>query len=70
MSDLFLLTDKQMRRIEGCFSFLHGIPRVDNNRVLSGFIFVIHNGLRWRDTPSYYHPFFSALRTPHFHVHA
>ena len=51
MSDLFWLTDKQMRRIEPYFPLSHGIPRVDDKRVLSGIIFVIRNGLRWRDAP-------------------
>ena len=56
MSDLFWLTDKQMRRIEPYFPLSHGIPRVDDRRVLSGIIFVIRNGLRWRDAPRDYGP--------------
>jgi len=56
MSDLFWLTDKQMRRIEAYFPLSHGIPRVDDRRVLSGIIFVIKNGLRWRDAPRDYGP--------------
>ena len=56
MSDLFWLTDKQMRRIEPYFPLSHGIPRVDDRRVLSGIIFVIRNGLRWRDAPGDYGP--------------
>ena len=56
MSDLFWLTDKQMRRIEPYFPLSHGIPRVDDKRVLSGIIFVIRNGLRWRDAPADYGP--------------
>ena len=56
MSDLFWLTDKQMRRIEPYFPLSHGIPRVDDKRVLSGIIFVIRNGLRWRDAPGDYGP--------------
>ncbi len=56
MSDLFWLTDKQMRRIEPYFPLSHGIPRVDDKRVLSGIIFVIRNGLRWRDAPRDYGP--------------
>jgi transposase len=27
------------------------MPRVDDRRVISGIIFVIKNGLRWRDRP-------------------
>ena len=56
MSDLFWLTDKQMRRIEPYFPLSRGIPRVDDKRVLSGIIFVIRNGLRWRDAPADYGP--------------
>jgi len=56
MSDLFWLTHKQMRRIEPYFPLSHGIPRVDDRRVLSGIIFVIRNGLRWRDAPGDYGP--------------
>ncbi|WP_425992824.1 IS5 family transposase [Brevundimonas sp. TWP2-3-2] len=56
MSDLFWLTDKQMRRIEPYFPLSHGIARVDDKRVLSGIIFVIRNGLRWRDAPRDYGP--------------
>jgi transposase len=56
MSDLFWLTDKQMRRIGPYFPRSHGIPRVDDKRVLSGIIFVIRNGLRWRDAPADYGP--------------
>lgn len=56
MSDLIWLTDRQMKRIEPFFPLSHGVPRVDDRRVLSGIIFVIRNGLRWRDAPSDYGP--------------
>ncbi len=56
MSDLIWLTDRQMKRIEPYFPLSHGVPRVDDRRVLSGIIFVIRNGLRWRDAPSDYGP--------------
>ena len=56
MDDLFLLTKVQMRRIEPYFPLPHGVPRVDDRRVLSGIIFVIRNGLRWRDAPAAYGP--------------
>jgi len=32
------------------------VPRVDDLRVISGIIFVIKNGLRWRDAPKEYGP--------------
>ena len=56
MSDLFLLSQAQMRRIAPYFPLSHGIPRVDDRRVISGIIFVIKNGLRWRDAPKDYGP--------------
>ncbi len=56
MSDFFWLSDKQMRWIEPCFPLSHGVPRVDDRRVISGIIFVIRNGLRWRDAPKDYGP--------------
>jgi len=56
LSDLLLLTPEQMGRIEPFFPLSHGIPRVDDRRVLSGILFVIRNGLRWRDAPAGYGP--------------
>lgn len=56
MSVLFLLTPAQMRLLRPHFPLSHGIPRVDDRRVLSGIVFVIKNGLRWRDAPSGYGP--------------
>ena len=56
MSELFLLSEKQLRRIEPYFPLSHGMPRVDDRRVLSGIIFVIRNGLRWRDAQAAYGP--------------
>jgi putative transposase len=56
MADIFLLSKAQMRRIEGYFPLSHGIARVDDRRVISGIIFVIRNGLPWRDTPREYGP--------------
>ena len=56
MSVPFLLTPAQMRRIRPHFPLSHGVPRVDDRRVLSGIIFVIKGGLRWRDAPPGYAP--------------
>lgn len=52
MSDCFLLSEAQMRRIEPYFPSSHGIARVDDRRVIS----VIGNGLRWRNAPREYGP--------------
>lgn len=56
MNDLFLLSESQMRRIAPYFPLSHGVPRVDDRRVVSGIVFVIRNGLRWRDAPHGYGP--------------
>ena len=52
----FLLTSAQMRRLSPHFPLSHGIARVDDRRVLSGIIYVIRNGLQWRDAPTAYGP--------------
>src|SRR6202050_3713286 len=56
MADLFLLSRAQMRRIEGYFPLSHGIAGVDDRRIVSAIVFVIKNGLRWRDAPPEYGP--------------
>ena len=48
MTEMFLLSDAQMARISPFFPLSHGMMRVDDHRVISGIIFVIRNGLRWR----------------------
>ena len=48
MRDLFWLSEEQLARIEPFFPLAHGVPRVDDRKVISGIIFVIKNGLRWR----------------------
>src|SRR5260370_12147227 len=56
MSDQFWLTKAQLKRIEPFFPRTRGIPRVDDRRVVSGIIYVIRSGLRWRDAPAVYGP--------------
>jgi putative transposase len=56
MSDLFLLSRAQVRRIVRYFPLSHGIARVDDRRIVSAIVFVIRNGLRWRDAPAEYGP--------------
>jgi transposase len=56
MSDFIWLSEAQMRRIEPYFPLSHGVPRVDDRKVISGIVFVIRNGLRWRDAPKAYGP--------------
>lgn len=41
MSDLFWLTPSQLGRNRPYFPLAHGIPRVDDRRVVSGIIYVL-----------------------------
>ena len=52
----FLLSKAQMRRIEPFFPLPHGVPRVDDRRIVSAIIYVIKHGLMWRDAPKDYGP--------------
>ena len=56
MSDLFWLSERQLAKIEPYFPLSHGVPRVDDRRVISGIVHVIRNGLRWRDAPPVHGP--------------
>ena len=56
MSDKFWLSKGQLTRISLSFPLSHGVPRVDDRKVISGIIHVIRNGLRWRDAPEVYGP--------------
>jgi transposase len=56
MRDLIWLSEARMRRIAPYFRLSHGVPRVDGRRVVSGIVFVIRNGPRWRDAPKEYGP--------------
>jgi transposase len=52
MSNLYWLTEAQIKRLKPFFPKSHGKPRVDDRRVLSGIIFINRNGLRWCDAPA------------------
>jgi transposase len=52
MGELFLLSARQIARISPHFPLAHGVPRVDDRRVVSG----IRNGLQWKDAPRSYGP--------------
>jgi transposase len=56
MSQIFLLKKRQMNRISPYFPLSHGVARVDDLRVISGIIYVIRNGLQWKDAPKAYGP--------------
>ncbi len=56
MSELFMLSRKQFNRIKPYFPLSHGVPRVDDLWVISGIIYVIRNGLQWKDASRGYGP--------------
>lgn len=56
MSNLYWLSEDQMARLRPYFPKSHGVPRVDDRRVLSGIIFINRNGLCWCDAPWEYRP--------------
>ena len=45
MSNLHWLSEAQMARLRPYFPKSHGVPRVDDRRVLSGIIFINRNGV-------------------------
>ena len=56
MDDLFLLSESRMARISPHFPRSHGVPRVNDRRVVSGIVYVIKHGLQWKDAPKGYGP--------------
>ena len=56
MSRYFYLSTEHVERIRPFFPLSHGVPRVDDRRVISGIIYVIKNGLQWKDAPREYGP--------------
>jgi len=48
MSRYFYLSTEQIDRISPFFPLSHGVPRVDDRRVISGIIYVIKNALQWK----------------------
>ncbi|SEA66594.1 transposase, IS5 family [Nitrosospira multiformis] len=51
-----MLSEKQFNRIKPYFPLSHGVPRVDDLRVIRGTIHVIRDGLQWKDAPEGYGP--------------
>ncbi len=56
MRELFYLSTEQLERIKPFFPRSHGIPGLDDIKVISGIIHVIRYGLQWKDAPSEYGP--------------
>lgn len=53
---LFYLSENQFERIKPFFPRSHGVPRVDDRRLVSGIIYIIKHGLQWKDAPDEYGP--------------
>lgn len=43
-------------RLSPHFPLAHGVPRVDDRRVVSGIVYVIGNDLQWKDVPKAHGP--------------
>ena len=56
MISLFWLADAQMALLQPFFPNSHSKQRADDQRVLSGIIFINRNSLRWCDAPREYGP--------------
>tara|TARA_B100001939_G_C16936427_1_gene616214 strand:- start:1867 stop:2157 length:291 start_codon:yes stop_codon:yes gene_type:complete len=44
LNDIYYLSEEQINRISPYFSKSHGVPRVDDRRVLCGMIHVLNEG--------------------------
>jgi transposase len=54
---LFWLSDRQFGVLKPLLpTDTRGVPRVDDRRVISGIIFVLMSGCRWKDAPAAYGP--------------
>lgn len=57
MADLFWLSDEAWEALDPHLPHGRpGKPRVDDRRVISGILFVLETGCRWRDVPPEYGP--------------
>jgi transposase len=57
MSDLYWLSEAQMRRLAPLLpTDTRGKPRVDDRRVISGIVHVLRSGCPWRHAPREYGP--------------
>jgi transposase len=55
---LYWLSDADWRRIEPLLpKGRRGAHRVDDRRVISGIMHMLHSGARWRDCPAAYGPY-------------
>ena len=58
MSKLYWLIEADFARIEPLLPHgRRGAHRVDDRRVISGIVHMLHSGARWRDCPAEYGPY-------------
>ena len=58
MGRLYWLSDRDWSRIEPLMPRgRRGAHRVDDRRVISGIMHILHSGARWRDCPDAYGPY-------------
>ena len=60
--DLYYLSQAQLEYIRLCFPLSHGVSRIDDKKVINRIIYVIKNGLQWKDAPSEYGPYRTILQ--------
>ena len=51
---MYYLSTEQIERMQPYFPRSHCKPRVNDRKVLSGIIYVLKNGLLWKDAPTEY----------------
>jgi transposase len=56
MKHPFWLNDRQWKKLEALLPVDERRRRVDDRRIISGIIYVIKNGLQWKDAPPSYGP--------------
>jgi transposase len=54
--EISYVVDRRRKFRTGKFSKVTGKPLVDDWRVISGVVYVLRNGLRWKDAPKEYGP--------------
>jgi transposase len=55
--EMEMIKEKAVEQIRRYFPKARGKARVDDRRVISGIVYVLRNGLRWRDAPKEYGPY-------------
>ena len=56
MKHPFWLNDRQWKKLEPLLPVDERCRRVDDRRIISGIVYVIKNGLQWKDAPPSYGP--------------